>query len=616
MVGVGWYGVRHARSQTPLSITGPNILPNHDFSINDEPPATMPDGWSQAPGATGVQYGEWRFAPDTRSMQILGIGNYLKSPEVAARPGAEYRIAFRALADRNPTRARVLFHWRDAEGIAFQVDRGAWQSVPAQQWATLSDAATAPDGATRLAISIHVASDDAIYVADLSLGQVGVRVAPWPDGKRAALAFSFDYETAMGGLIHGRSVDDPEADGDPVARGLRMREGADRALELFAPRTIRATFYTNGYNFLFGNTERRVFMDDPVYNWANTAPGHDWRSDQWVSRPWFADDPYTTEEESPAWYFGSQVQRLIAAGQDIQSHTFAHFHGNFVTPDDWRADFAAWKAVAAPHGVAPATSLAFPWSSSAGMSDASWRVLAGEGIRSVTRTAWTERVRRSWVADRERWALRTLPGHEAITVVADTYLTPGRLPEVRRDMRMALLNEGAIDIWAHTEEVTSPAQIAAWQDVIDAALRDFWVAPVPEIVRYAQDVRQVTIEVESEQPQYRFRVRNGSRNDLAGLTLTLPFAPARVEIDGAPARTDGTQLTLDLRSGESRRIVLYASATSRDARQAAPAEPQGSAPARERPERAFKSSCRADQAPAIWNQPIDQIGRGELLWGA
>lgn len=563
------YGVRQARSQTPLTITGPNILPNNDFAIVDPQNPELPAGWSR--GATGVQLGGFTFQPTPGcdrppyagcAMQLLGIGNYLRSPQIEVRPGAEYRVAFRALSDRAqngqaaPTRVRVLFHWQDAEGIEFQVTRGDWQTVPAQTWSTIAAAARAPDDAVRLAISIHPSSDDRIYIDDLSLGQVGVRVNPWPYGKRAALALSFDYETAMGGLIHSRSVDDPNATADPLARGLRMREGADRALELFAPYGIRATFYANGYNFLYGNTERRRFMGDPVYAWANTQPGHDWRSDRWTSQPWFSADPYATEAEAPAWYFGSQVRRLIAAGQDLQSHTFAHFHGGFVTPDDWRADIAAWNEVAAQHGIAPATSLAFPWSSSAGMSDASWRVLAEAGIRSVTRTAWTEGTRRSWLADRQHWSLRRVPGHATITVIADSYLTPQRLTAVQRDLQQALLNEGAIDIWAHTEEITSPAQIAAWRTVIDAALSDFWIAPVPQIVQYAQDVRQVTLSVEAERPRYRVRIHNRSPRDLHGVTLTLPFAPQRVEIDGQPITSAGTRLTLDLPRGASRLIVL------------------------------------------------------------
>lgn len=572
--GAGLYAIRLARGQTPLSITGPNILPNNDFTANLDAQTDMPDGWSRA--ADGVRLTSAVAGADGRcfvfregqgcSVYVQGIGNWIRSPLMQAQAGASYRVAFRALVDGDTaTRARVFFHWLDDEGTEFRLDKGDWHAVPARSWSLVSSAVTAPDGAHRLAVSIHPGSDDPIVVADLSVGQLGVRVAPWPDGKAAALAFSFDYETAMGGLVHGRSVDDLYAEQGYLDRARRMREGAERALDLFAPHAIRASFYTNGYNFLPGNTERRLFMNNPVYAWANTEPGHRWLSDEWKTAPWFSPDPYKTEQQAPEWYFGSQIGVLREAGQDIQSHTFAHFSGNYVGAGDWRADFVAWRQVAAAQGVAPASSLAFPWSSSAGLSYESWRVLRENGIRSITRTVINPGQSRSWIADREHWTLRRLPGQD-ITVIADTYLTPDGKDRVLDDMRAALLNEGAIDVWAHTEEVTSPEQIEAWRSAIDAAVERFWIAPVPEIVSWAEDVRRVTVEVQAEgsaavpgrpaQPDYRFVVRNRAPRELRGVTLTLPFAPSAAFVDGSPVAVDGTMLILDLAAGQEVSVAL------------------------------------------------------------
>ncbi len=557
VLGVG-YRVRRAQGETPLSISGPNILANNDFSLNVDADKQLPDGWTG--GTTGVALSDSSYDGRGRSVQIQGINNYLKSPFIAARPGAEYRVAFRALSDVSATKVRVFFHWRDGEGIDRAIEPQPWQDVPVQSWNTISAAATAPDYATQVAISIHPAADAVVFVDDLTMGQLGVRVAPWPNGKRAALAFSFDYETAMGGLIHSRSVGDPNAGDDYLQRARRMRAGAEQALELFAPAEIRATFYTNGYNFLTGNVERRLFMGNPIYAWASTEPGHGWLSDRWKTTPWFADDPYQTEVGAPEWYFGTQIGTLQRARQDIQSHTFAHFAGTYVTAADWRADFEAWKQVAGDRGVAPATSLAFPWSSSAGMSYASWDVLVREGIRSITRTTVGEGQRRSWIADRAHFALRQLPSHPQLSVIADVYLTPDSTDEVAQQMQTALLNEGAIDVWAHTEEVTSVAQIEAWRATIEAALRDFWIAPVPELVQYAHDVREVSVHVRAEQPSYSFTVRNGSKRALHGLTLTLPFEPERVEVDGAAATVSGTTLILDLQGSQARKVTLYPAA--------------------------------------------------------
>ena len=562
MIGATLYGLRRVRGQTPLTITGPNILPNNDFSINADND-DMPDGWSR--GATGVQLGKFVFEqpPQSLSMQLLGVNNYLQSPFIASRPDAEYRVAFRALSDSSSaTAVRVFFHWRDADGVDFSVVRGEAQSVPKGTWSVISAAAIAPADAAQVAISIRPVSDDRVYIDDLSMGQVGVRVQPWPAGKRAALAFSFDYETAMGGLIHSKSAD---AALTAEARGLAMREGASTLLELFAPGHIRATFYTNGYNFLIGNSERKEFMGNPLYDkWAkfDAEKGFDWETDRWQTTRWFADDPYTTEAQAPAWYFGSQIEQLKQADQDIQSHTFAHFHGGHVTPDDWRADFKAWNEVAAERGVEPATSLAFPWSSSAGLGAASWDVIAEQGIRSITRTVWREGQGRSWLADRVHFALRRVPRHPEIAVIADVYLLPSSRDDVLRAMRQTLLNEGAIDVWAHTEEVTSPEQVATWQAVIDAARQDFWIAPVPEIVQYAADIQQVRVEVLAEQPSYQFRVHNDSPHALRDVTLTLPFVPERVELDGTVVSTTGTLLLIDLERGQSLEITLQSQAAS------------------------------------------------------
>jgi hypothetical protein len=146
------------------------------------------------------------------------------------------------------------------------------------------------------------------------------------------------------------------------------------------------------------------------------------------------------------------------------------------------------------------------------------------------------------------------------------YLTPQSQDDVLQQMQAARLNEGAIDVWAHTEEVTSAEQIAAWQAVIEQAQRDFWVAPVPEIVQYAQDIRQVTVDVRAEQPAYIFRVHNGSEHDLQGVTLKLPYVPSTARIDGQPVTVKGTDLVLDLQRGETREIVLSSAAASMEAR--------------------------------------------------
>ncbi|MBA3943680.1 MAG: polysaccharide deacetylase [Herpetosiphonaceae bacterium] len=548
------------RAGSPLQLAGPNLVANNNFAIDSDNNG-IPDGWTTAfPDAKGIQRRKFTVTPGSGySMYIAGVNNWLRSPLIDVRPGESYLVSLQALADntepnkQSPTQVELWFHWLDARGIDFNIDLSDRQTVPYRQWAAITATRQAPPRAAQLSISIHPLTDDRIVVDQFRLSQVGVHIGAWPNGKAAALAFSFDYETEMGGLIHTRSEDDPNATTDPQQRAQRMRAGADLILALFQREGVRGTFYTTGYNFLTGNRDGRVFMNNPTYTWATTD--NRWATNYWQSHPWFSSDPHTDEQANPEWYFGSQVRRLYAAGQDIQSHTFAHFAGSYVGPDDWRADFAAWKAVAAEQEIAPATSLAFPWSSSAGMTAQSWQVLADNGIRSVTRTNWSQP--RFALADRTTYALRPLPINKEITVIADEYVQPPQLPQLEARVAAAVANGGAIDLWAHTEETVSAAQQATWQALVHVAKQRCWIAPVPEIVAYHTTVRDLRVVVRSEQPQYVFQITNPDNTDLHGLTLTLPMQPKTVQIGGVRQAFTSNQLQLDLPAHHTVEVTLW-----------------------------------------------------------
>ncbi len=185
----------------------------------------------------------------------------------------------------------------------------------------------------------------------------------------------------------------------------------------------------------------------------------------------------------------------------------------------------------------------------------SWEVLRANGITSLTRTNWSQP--RFRIADRDTYALRRLPANQTMMVIGDEYLTPGSVERVLERLEAARLNEGAIDIWAHTEEVTTPEQIAAWSRVI-AAREPFWVASVPDIVAWKQALDGVSIQLVEEQPHYRFRVFNANRDvPLRGLTLVLPFEPARVTVEGRDVAPAGDRLTIDMGTRTSVEVTLW-----------------------------------------------------------
>ncbi len=597
--GVGLYVQQRIERCEAVPLLADNLLPNAALEPGDD--AALPRGWERAAG--GVQLrgpavdGEgFVLDADGRSLQLMGIANYVQTPPVVVQPGGSYCFRGFALTDStqgSPTRVRVSFVWRDAANTVLASDETLWQPVrlwqpdaPPSGWSPISAAFRAPPAAATLLVRIAPSSDDRIYLDVMQLRQGGsppplapaapatddplqpsVTIQPWPNGRRAALAFTFDWETAMGGLIHSRSVGDPYFDGDPIQRGLRMREGITTTLELFRPYGVRATYYATGYNFLMGNTGRTLFMSNPTYTWAN--PQNGWLSTTWQTTPWFAPDPYGTVQSDPAWYFGDLIPLLLREGHDIQSHTFSHFAGGLVRPVDWRDDIASWNEVAAAQGVPPARSLAFPWSSSAGMSDANWEVLAAAGYTSVTRLS-DQRQYDLFPKDEAGLVLaprcRPLPGHERILACPDFYLTPQSADRAITQIERVLELGGMIDLWAHTEEVVSQEQIAAWERVLRYATSqpDLWIAPLTEIADWQQGLAAVTVRTErvDSMAPLLLRVTNASSHNLSGLTLSLPMDVERVTLnDNAPGmaavlRTPRT-LVLNVAAGQTMEVQAW-----------------------------------------------------------
>jgi peptidoglycan/xylan/chitin deacetylase (PgdA/CDA1 family) len=572
-----------------VPLAGEALLPPPAF--DDLAPAAsgvlLPRGWD-AP-ALGVQVGEFSVRGGN-SFQLLGIANSLRTPAVAVRPGQDYCIHAQALADSrvSATRIQAVFHWRDAGGRDVARDATPWQTArqwngPGDSggWSVIRGAFVAPPGAAQLAVSFHPSSDDRVYLDQIVIRRgldatknqeprtedgtlsSAVTVSPWPDGRRAAVSFSFDWETAMGGLVHSRSVGEPLYDADPALRAMRMREGVTTTLAIFRPYHVRATYYANGYNFLLGNRDRRRFMGDPTFAWATRANG--WTSDTWATTRWFAPDPYGTGQSDPAWYFGDLLPALAEAGHDVQSHTFSHLYAGLSSVDELRADAREWNAVAAERGIAPARSLAFPWSGSGGMSDAAWQALAEAGITSITRTSDQPQFR---LAPADEPVCRAVPGHERILACPDFYLTTTSAPEALDLIDRAVEADGMIDLWAHTEEVVTPEQIAAWTMVVRHAAErrdagEVWIAPLAEIAERQHAIADIRItKYEQGRPEagepVTFQLLNDGETDLSGVTVRLPFAVARVVASSQtePLAADDA-IILDIGRGETVEVTAW-----------------------------------------------------------
>ncbi len=559
-------GQHLTEERSPAAWTHGNILPNADWSLPTDDDTSTPSGWrtsgtvQRSTAATGY------VLEGTYSLRLVGSNSVARSPSIKASPAQRFRLGFRALVDPGsqtgqfPTQMQVWVHWIDAAGDDIRLDKQpplaiGYAADGAPTWTpVLVETAPAPDSADQIAISLHSLADERLFIDDLQLNSAGLYVQPWPGGAAAAVSFSVDWETAMGGTIHSRTAAITEAE----RTGLQARQGTTNLLELYAAAGIRGTWFGNGYNFLNGNVERRTWMGDPTFAWATPANG--WETD-WSQRPWFVNDPYTTYESAPAWYFGDLIAPLKAAAQPIESHTFSHLYVGFSRLAEWQADLEAWTAVAAEQTVAPASALAFPWGSTAGMSNAHWQALEDAGIRSVTRTRLPNNLNtlddRYLLINRNTYQPRLLPGRNVLAF-PDFGLLPATRADVLQRLDAAIGAGGVIDIWAHTNEIVTPEQIAAWRTLIDAAASDpaVWVAPIPEIAAYWRGIREVRAEILDAAGPLRIRITNAGASDLHAVTVRLPGEAERVE-GPAPIAISQGQVQLDLAAGASLEFKVW-----------------------------------------------------------
>lgn len=521
-------------AQPPLYSSG-NLVVNPAFQ-EDRDGDRRPDAWETGPAA---ELTDWTITPEDEgfSLRLTGNASFARSTAIFVWPGKPYRLSLQALTDApDANRIQVVFLWENTRREVIQQEASPWLEAPSRKWRLLKTAARAPAGAVGLSILLRPAGDDPIYVDDLHLSEEGVRLEPFPDYARAALAFTLDWETAMGGLIHSRS-DDGYDPATAEERGLAMREGAENLLALLNRYGVRATWYAAGYSLLPGNPEGQAFSGDPTYDWASAE--HGWTDDHWVTTPWFDNDPHGTAQSHPAWYSGDMVPLLLAAEQDIQTHTFGHVYGGYVSSAELRTDLQQWNSAAADVGAPPARTFAFPWGASLGMSDANYSVLEELGFIAVTRTYHAPQGRSQyWILPPDDlFHMRTVPGHPNLWAFPDHYF-PGHAEDLfwaKEAVDKVLLERGVTSLWSHTEEIVSQEQVSAWEELLSytTALRDqgLWIAPLTEIVQFRNDLAQIDVRARLRGQRLQVTVRNRNDHTVQGLTLTLPSPVERVSLN-------------------------------------------------------------------------------------
>lgn len=526
----------------------------------------------------------------------VGTSQPLKPYLVAVQGGKVYTLRFEATGP-----GYMDWVWTDEGHQMVAANGNQFVESNRQKWVrgAYTGSQAAPPGAAYLQLVFTPGT--LLQLNNFALADDSIRVEPLPNYARAALAFSFDWESAMGGLIHSRggtpvpgesegggvvanSDDISAAVNDAVRRGNDMRAGADFLLNIFTRFNVKGTFYATGYNLLDGNTQMQHFVGNPTYKWAN--PQNGWGDNYWLTHPWYGQDPFSTDTDptGKAWYFGDQTDRLHAAGQDIESHTFGHLYVRGTTVKEFTADMDTFLEYAAVKTLSPIRSFAFPWKSSNSLTADWYNVLAQRGFTSVTRLYDQDQMVRN--LNQGTLQFDNCKRTSDNKVVFDAYAGPCNtyfyLNRVKNVPQLAILNDYQLEtgdrseatayavinelmrrrgygsIWTHPESIVAPADQQEWARVIEYATQQrpagLYVDSVASIIQYRQDSAQVQVSANWQDggKKVTLTVTNHSKDTLEGLTLTLPATIAR---SSGAAGFKGSQLLVPtIQAGQSLNI--------------------------------------------------------------
>jgi peptidoglycan/xylan/chitin deacetylase (PgdA/CDA1 family) len=529
-----------ARAEGIRSLESRDLATSHNLLANPlleqvESVEGLIGGWQASGDVTAFHL------PDRKGTTVgLGPSVVMTSAIVPITPEQAYRYSISVWPGDSTDaegKAQLQFRWYNrALDVISWYDTEKWQLRPHSNSVEPFQSGTliAPVGAHFGQAIVRSLGPGPIYFNAPKLSPLGVHVEPHPNAARASIAFSFDWESAMGGLIHSKGGYDLQA---AERRGVEMRQGAEWLNELFGRTKIAATFYSTGYNLLDGTEGKQTFAGDPTYQWAR--PKNGWADDYWTTHRWYSDDPYGDYETHPAWYFGDLTRLLTGAGHEIASHTFGHLYVRGSNPEELGVDADEWLRAAKESGIPEPTTFAFPWRSSNSLTPDFYDVLYKRGIRAVTR-----------IYERDMRDLYTLYG---VPPYPDMYVMPDFLLGEREGDAMeneggevigaeqglqvlteAIARRGTTSFWTHPEELAPGPLLggnrAAWEQVVSATarLRDsgsVWIATVADIVAYQSDIGKVSASLERGflgWGGWKLIVRNDSGKELSGVTLTMP----------------------------------------------------------------------------------------------
>lgn len=318
----------------------------------------------------------------------------------------------------------------------------------------------------------------------LELDDGVVTLLPFPEGRRAALIFSADFELAWAWRYAA------SGSGSPDVIGLRGRRNVPTVLDVFGRYNVPITWAAVGHLCL-ASCHRRGGRPHPEMRRIPYFVNHVW---SFQTGDWYDHDPCTSAENAPAWYAPDLVAAILDsdAGHELGCHTFSHIDFTDVRCPDGVAldEIRACRDAFASFGVVP-RSMVFP-----GGTHGHYALLAQEGFTCVRRQI-REGVELFYPVRHESglWVLPSSAPLDSQGMGWDACYVVRRL---RKYIDRAIEHGLVCHLWFHPSLLDESIMEEVLPDLLAYASRkrdsgELWLATMRQVADYCECVSRVQV---------------------------------------------------------------------------------------------------------------------------
>ena len=356
---------------------------------------------------------------------------------------------------------------------------------------------------------------------------VPIDISPFPEGRRAGLVFSADFEMAWAWRYAKSSPLPPEE------MGLRERRNMPLILDIFDHYDVPATWATVGHLAL----ESCQRVNGKAHADLKRIPYFQNQVWRFSSGDWYDHDPCSSSTDSPAWYAPDLIEAILRspARHAIGCHTFSHIDfSDTRCPEEVALDeMTAWKAAFNRFGVSP-RAMVFP-AGTYGHYD----LLVKEGITCVRKRVTDVDL---FYPIRSPEGLWLFPSSAPIDQQGLGWSSEYILQRLKKYLDRCIENGLVCGFWFHPGGVDQQALSEVWPDFLAYAnqLREqgvLWIGTMEHLADYCEQCYNLKVVVESTG---RFSLESSiDNNRFSSLNINLQLRDDRVILNAVEAHPAG-----------------------------------------------------------------------------